>query len=119
MKGVLFALFAALMNTFVVMPEIVRGINALSSQEMLTEVVEVENLYKIMHRKSSSHFYVVLAHEPKNIATSIINGVPALEVTDTVYTPLENQSVHNGSKLEVKEAIGTLGLPFIVQVAPQ
>jgi len=116
MRATIAVLFASLFATVVAMQNVVTSINASSPSRVLTEKVEVANLYKIVPRKGAQHFYVLLKANPSLLATERVNASPALELPRDLYYLLENGKVRQGSHVEISEAIGLLGLPFVLRV---
>jgi hypothetical protein len=97
---------------------IVRGINAWSQQRLVTETVEVEFLYEGTPTRDVHHYYVLLTTAPSQLAAGNQGAAPSLEISSDLYDSLGHQGVHQGSQLEIAEATGLLGLPFVVHATP-
>ena len=115
-QGAISTLLFATMSIVVGMPDVVSAANAISASPLAKEVVTFRELKKYTPRKGSSHYYLHVNAPLVALKAGGTAEYPTLEIGSGKHYLLERAHLAPGSRLEIEESEGLLGLPFVSKV---
>jgi hypothetical protein len=95
-------------------PGTVGFIDARMNKKMIKETVRIESLEKISEGNRSNRYYILLSRSPTQLKTGNQGTSPSLEVSHNQFEYLKILGATHDSHLEILEASGALGLPYVV-----
>lgn len=94
-------------------------INASKPRATLVEVTRVGRLSEVDTPKSSSRYYLGFSSKPTSLIADASDQTGAsMEIDSRIFQSLVQQKVDAGSVVAVQQAVGWLGLPYVVWVGP-
>jgi len=118
LTAVLIGLLIALICTFTFMADAVCFIDASLAHKFAMETVTVERLETVIQNNGPSRFYIVLSAPAARLKTGRQANLPSVEISHIQLAYLNVLGVTQGSRLELMETAGPLGLPYAIYIEP-